>query len=280
MILGCLALTAFGAWRWGASSGRVTVLILGLDRRPGQGYVVRSDTMMLATAYPPGPRIGLLSIPRDLYVDIPGYATNRINTAHFWGENEAEGRGPELAKQTVSHNFGVPVQRFVRVDFNGFRAVVDAIGGLDVEVEEAVVDNSYPTEDHGVTRIEIPAGRQHLDGETALQYARSRHGSSDFDRAERQQQIMVALARRMLEPTSWRRFPALYRAVVDNIDTDLRIWEMLPVAATLLQVGPDGIEYHVIDREMVSPWTTPTGGSVLLPAWERITPLVQQLFTP
>ena len=280
MLVGCLGVAAFAMWSWGSTAGRVNVLILGLDRRPGQGYVVRSDTMMLVTAYPPGPRLGLLSIPRDLYVEIPGYATNRINTAHFWGESEAEGNGPSLAKQTVEQTFGVPVQRFVRVDFGGFRAVVDAVGGLDIQVDEAVVDNAYPTEDFGVTTIEIPAGLQHLDGEEALQYARSRHGSSDFDRARRQQQILIALARRVLAPSAWPRLPAVYRAVAGNVDTDLRIWEWLSVAATLLRVGPEGIEYQVIDREMVSPWTTPTGGAVQLPVWERITLLVQHLFSP
>ncbi len=276
----CLGMASFGLWQSSSSQGRLNVLVLGLDRRPGQGYVVRSDTMMLVTVNPLGPRIGLLSIPRDLYVDIPGYATNRINTAHFWGENEGAGRGPVLAKQTVEHNFGVPVHRFVRVDFDGFRAVVDAVGGVDILVEEPVVDNAYPTEDHGVIRIEILPGLQHMDGETALQYARSRHGSSDFDRASRQQQVLVALVRRVLNPVVWPRLPALYAALVDHIDADVRVWDLVPLAATLFRVGPDGIEYHVVGRDMTSPWTTPSGGAVLLPQWERITPMIHQLFAP
>jgi LCP family protein required for cell wall assembly len=280
VLCGCLGVAAFAAWQSSGFAGRINVLILGLDRRPGQGYVVRSDTLMLATVSPTGPRIGLLSIPRDLYVDIPGYATNRINTAHFWGENEAEGQGTVLAKQTVAQNFGIPVQRFLRVDFDGFRAVIDAVGGIEIEVDDPVVDHAYPTEDYGEITIEIPAGLQHMDGETALQYARSRHGSSDFDRTKRQQQIIVALAGRLLETSSWPRLPAAYQAFVRHVDTDLRIWELVLTAITLLRVGPDGIEHHTIDREMVSPWTTPTGGAVLLPDWERIAPVVQNLFTP
>jgi anionic cell wall polymer biosynthesis LytR-Cps2A-Psr (LCP) family protein len=182
--------------------------------------------------------------------------------------------------QTVEHNFGVPVHHYVRVDFEGFRAVVDAVGGIDVVVEEPIVDNAYPTEDYGTMRIEIPAGPQHMDGETALRYARSRHGSSDFDRAKRQQQILTALARRLLAPEVWPELPAVYRVMMDNVDTDLTIDDLLLLAPTLYRVGPDGIEHHVIGREMTESWTTPTGGAVLLPRWEAISPLVQELFTP
>jgi len=242
--------------------------------------VVRSDVLILATVYPAGPRVALLSIPRDLYLEIPGYGQNRINTAHFWGENEAEGQGPVLAMETVRQNFGVPVQHYVRLDFNGFRAIVDAIGGVDVNVEEPVVDYAYPTDDYGVITIEIPAGEQRMDGETALRYARSRHGSSDFERAQRQQQIMQAFIRRLLTPAVWPRLPIVYAAVMDNVGTDLTIGDILLLAPTLARVGPDGLERRVIDREMTQPWTTPTGGAVLLPRWEVITPVVQELFTP
>jgi LCP family protein required for cell wall assembly len=256
------------------------VLILGLDRRPDQGSVVRSDTMILMTIYPTGPRIALLSIPRDLYVEIPGYGTNRINTAHFWGENELAENGPVLAVQTVAQNFGVPVHYHVRVDFNGFRAIVDAVGGIDLVVERAIVDEGYPTEDYGTIRIEIPAGPQHMDGETALRYTRTRHGASDLDRAMRQQQVLTALARRLLEPEGWLRLPAVIQVVMENVETNMTTQDLLLLAPTLLRVGPDGIEQHVIGREMTEPWTTPTGGAVLLPRWEAIHPLVQDLFTP
>ena len=275
-----LGVAGYLVWEWTATVPRVNVLILGLDRRPQQSNVVRSDTIVLATVYPAGPRAALLSIPRDLYVEIPGHGTSRINTAHFWGENQANGNGPALAIQTVAHNFGVQAHRYVRLDFDGFRAIVDAVGGLDVFVEKPIVDNAYPTDDYGTMRIEIPAGLQHMDGETALRYARSRHGSSDFDRAQRQQQTIVALARRLLEPEVYASLPVIYRVVTDNVDTDVSFPDVLLLAPTLFRVGPDGIEHYVIDREMTRPWTTPTGGAVLLPRWEVIIPLVQELFTP
>jgi len=273
---GCVALT--GVWLSQTLASHTNILILGLDRRPEQGDAVRSDVIMLVTADPRDPRLVLLSIPRDLYVEIPGYGEGRINTAHFWGERERAGGGPDLAMDAVAANFGVPVHDYVRVDFDGFRAVVDAVGGIDVVVEERIVDDAYPTEDYGTMRIEIPAGAQHMDGEQALQYVRSRHGASDFDRAARQQKVLMALARRLSVPANWPRLPAVLRAVARHVETGMGPVRMLQVAVTALRVGPDGIEHHVIDRDMTRPWTTPTGGAVLLPRWEVIEPLVEGLF--
>ncbi len=277
---GGLALGGWILWRWSATLPRTNLLILGIDRRPEEEYVVRSDSMILTSLYPQAPEVTLLSIPRDLYVQIPGHGTSRINTAHFWGENDAPGGGPTLAMRTVEQNLGVPVHHYVRVDFDGFRAVVDAIGGIDIVVEEPLVDDTYPTEDYGTMRIEIPAGPQHMDGETALRYARSRHGSSDFDRAARQQQILIALTHRLAESSAWPRLPLVYLALTNAVDTDLTDGELLLLLPTLYRAGPENIIHRVIDRDMTQPWTTPTGGAVLLPDWEAIHPLVQELFTP
>lgn len=273
---GCLALALVGISQTGGA--RTNVLILGLDRRPGQGYIVRSDVLMVVTAHPQGPRLGLLSIPRDLYVEIPRFGQSRINTAHFWGEYERPGGGPNLAMETVATNFGVPVRHYVRLDFEGFRAVIDAIGGIEVVVDEGIVDNAYPTDDYGTKRIEIPPGPQHMDGERALQYVRVRHGSSDFERAARQQQVMLALARGLSSPQNLPRLPAVFRAVVENVDMNLGPVEMVRIAIAVVRVGADGTEHEVIDRDMTRPWTTPTGGAVLLPRWEAIDLLVEGLF--
>lgn len=280
VVAGVAAVGGYVFWQWTAALPRTNVLVLGLDRRPNQGTAVRSDTIILTTVYPAGRRIALLSIPRDLYVEIPGHGTSRINTAHFWGENGAEGSGPALAIETVAHNLGVHADHYVRVDFDGFRAIIEAAGGLDILVEKPIIDNAFPTDDYGTIRIEIPAGLQHMDGDTALQYARSRHGSSDFDRAKRQQQIVVALVQRFFQPEVWPNLPTIYRAVMGNVDTDISALDLMLLAPTFFRAGRDGIEHHVIDREMTTPWTTPTGGAVLLPRWEIIRPLTQELFTP
>jgi LCP family protein required for cell wall assembly len=285
IFVGGLFLGGLSWWRQSITQPRANVLILGLDRRPEEGYVVRSDVILLLTVYPLGPRVGVLSIPRDLYVGIPGQGADRINTAHFWGEaygaqTKTDGGGPALAMQTVTQDFGVPVQHYVRVDFEGFRAIVDAVGGIDIVVEEPIVDNAYPTDDYGITRIEIPAGRQRMDGETALYYARSRARSSDFDRLRHQQQIVIALFRRILDYEVWPDLPTIYQVVMDNVDTDLTFEDIMGLVPTLYRVGPDGIEFHEIGRDRVDPWTAPTGEKVLLPRWETINPVMQYLFMP
>lgn len=280
ILLSCICVASFGVWVSGATGRGTNVLILGIDRRPEQGYVVRSDVVMVAAARWREPSVALLSIPRDLYVEIPGVGQSRINTAHFYGEREREGGGPELAMETVARNFGVPVRHFVRVDFDGFSAVVDAAGGVDVEVAERIVDNAYPTEDYGTTRIEIPAGPQHMDGEMALRYVRTRHASSDFDRAARQQQVVQALVKRMTAPQSWLRLPAVGAAALEHVDTNLGPFQMLQLLVAAARVEPESIEHRVIDRDMTRPWTTPTGGAVLLPRWDIIEPVVEDLFGP
>jgi anionic cell wall polymer biosynthesis LytR-Cps2A-Psr (LCP) family protein len=140
------------------------------------------------------------------------------------------------------------------------------------------VDNTYPTEDYRTMRIEIPSGLQHMDGETTLRYVRSRHSSSDFDRARRQQQVLSALVRQFLAPGNWRRWPTAYTIAVDDFDTDLSVGDVVVLVSALLQVGPDGIEHLVIDHSFTTPWTTPSGGAVLLPRWRAIEPLVSDVF--
>lgn len=247
-----------------------TILVLGLDRRPDETGPTRSDTLLLMAVRPDVPQVALLSIPRDLYVEVPGHGQSRINTAHFFG-------GPALAAKTVALNFGVPIDRWARLDFNGFRAIVDAAGGVDIDVPRRIVDNAYPTEDYGVMRIEFPAGRQHMDGETALRYVRTRHDSNDFERAERQQQVVLALIGQLLQPSAWPRWPAVAHAFIQSVETNLRPWDILALLPTLVRVGPEGIKHVVINAEMTTPFTTPSGGQVLLPRWERIRPLVREI---
>ncbi len=285
ILVGGLALAGISWRRQSVTQPHTNVLLLGLDRRPEEGYVVRSDVMILLTVCSPEPCIGAISIPRDLYVEIPGYGDGRINTAHFWGEvykaqTETEEGGPALAMHTVAQNLSVPVHHYARVDFDGFRAIVNAVGGIDVVVEKPIADDAYPTDDYGTTHIEVFAGLQHMDGETALRYARSRSHASDLDRLGRQRQILTALIRRILDPKVWPNLPAIYRIVMDNVDTDMTFKDVMMLTPTLYRIGSDGIEYHVMGREMTDPWTTPAGNEVLLPRWEAIQPVIQELFMP
>jgi LCP family protein required for cell wall assembly len=277
VILGFLGVLAYALLRIPSPTN---ILVLGLDRRPEQGNAVRTDSLMVLHADPATGRLVMLSIPRDLWVNIPGWGEARINSAHVYAEIESPGTGPARAAETVSANFGVPIHRSLRLDFGAFRDVIDAAGGIEIDVPKPVIDNAYPTDDYGTVRIEIPAGLQHMDGETALQYARSRHGSSDFDRAARQQQILLALAKKLAQPEGWLSVPRVYLAFQNAVDTDLRLRDIFRLALAWKLAGEDNLETIVIDRTLTTPFRTAQGAAVLLPRWDLIYPLVQAGFTP
>lgn len=259
-------------------AGRTNILLIGLDRRPGETGPARADTLILTTVFPQDDYAGMLSIPRDLWVTLPDGSPNRINAAHFFAEADAPGSGPAATVQTVASNFGVTLNYYVRLDFAGFVRIVDAAGGIEVDVERPIVDYAYPTHDYGVMVVEFQPGRQHMDGERALQYARIRHGGSDFQRAERQQAVIAAFAARMASPAAWVRLPLVWAAVQSSVDTNLPPWQMARLAPTLLRLGPGGLDRRVIDQNMVTPYTTPAGASVVLPNWGRINPVLLEMF--
>lgn len=258
---------------------RTNILLLGLDRRPEEHtFVSRTDTLILMTVDAAHGYAGMLSIPRDLYVTLPDGSQGRINTAHFFAEAAQAGSGPAAAMQTVGQNFGVNVHNYVRVDFAGFVRIVDAVGGIDVDVPHPLRDDEYPTADYGVTTVAFEAGPQHMDGERALIYARIRHGSSDLQRAERQQLVMRACLRRLLQPGAWPRLPALAAAVQSAVGTDLTPVLLLRLAPTLLWAGQAGLDQRVLEPPLVEPSTTAGGGSVLLPVWSEINPVLLEMF--
>jgi LCP family protein required for cell wall assembly len=254
------------------------ILILGIDRRPEQNNATRADTIILLHSDLSGSRITLLSIPRDLWVTIPGWGEERINAAHLYGEMDSPGGGPALAAETINYNFGLTIHNTLRLDFDAFEQVIDAAGGIEIDVPAPIIDDAYPTADYGVTRIEIPAGRQHMDGATALQYARSRHDSSDFDRAARQQQILTALAKKMSAPSGLLRAPRVYQALQNAVESNLSLRDLVRLALAWQRAGDDGLEHIVIDWSLTTPYYTPQGADVLLPQWDLINPILKQHF--
>ena len=191
-------------------NGRVTILLMGIDARDKlQEGASRTDVLTLVTIDPISKTAAMLSIPRDLYVPLPGYnESQRINTAYYWGEvNDLPGGGPGFAEKTITDNFGVPVQRYAVIDFEGFKQIVDAVDGVEIDVPQEIVDYAYPTPDYGTEVLQIPAGRIHMDGELALKYVRTRHGDSDFGRLQRQQQVMLAIRDKALSIGSIDKVP-------------------------------------------------------------------------
>lgn len=266
-----LSLGLFGAVYWQAleQRGPVHVLILGIDERQNEQGPFRSDTMILAGFQPRETRVALLSIPRDLWVTIPDIGENRINTANFYG-------GPPLAKQTVAQTFGLPVHYYALLNFDGFVRLIDALGGIDVEVAQTLHDENYPTPDYGVKTIHIEAGQHHFDGAEALIYARSRYSTNDFDRARRQQEIIAAIRRRLLQPGAWLRLPAVVATLPGAVETDMPPGEWLALAVITLRAGE--LERAAIGPNEVTPFMTEGGGQVLLPRWEVINPILARLF--
>lgn len=260
LLVGLLLLGALVAAALLLTPTRESVLILGSDARPDeikQGVVGRTDTLLLLVADRATPRLAMLSVPRDLWVTIPGYGQERINAAFEFG-------GSQTAKQTVSNLLGQRVDRYALIGLQGVRDVVDAVGGVDITVAQAIHDDTYPTDDYGIQTVDIPAGRQHMDGDTALKYARTRHQDSDFARIARQQQVAAAVRTALLSPTNWPRIPAVAAAVRQSIQTDLSPLDLIAIGAAVLrqQGDPDRL---VIDTTLVTPVTGQDGAYLLDP---------------
>ena len=268
-----------------SARGRVNVLILGVDHRPedGKGSPSRSDTMIVATIDPINKSAGLLSIPRDLWTPIPlqdgTVIQERINSANVYGEMyNYPGGGPALARDTVQYNLGIRIHHYVLLDFEGFEALIDALGGVTLELTEPLVDNEYPTEDYGVKSIYIPAGVQHLNGEKALWYARSRHQDWDFGRVKRQQQLLMAIRDRALSLNVIPKIPSLWGRFQNAVTTDMGLSKIVSLALVAKDIKKDDIILRSLDTDYVLPDTAPDGAEVLLPLRDKIRPLIREVF--
>ena len=270
----------------GVGKDRINILVMGLDRRPREGQTLtRSDTMFVLTVDPQTKTAGILGIPRDLYVEIPngdgGYFEDRINTALVFGEvNDYKGGGHQLAIDTVEHNLGVKIGHYVIIDFEGFKEVIDALGGIDVDVPTYVSDPTYSwTELPGdYDPQEFEPGLQHMDGETALAYARIRQNSDDLDRIQRQQRIIFAVMDKALSLNVLRNALELWNKYKDAIDTDINDIQLAGFAKLAADISPEKISALSLGPA-TTPWMTPQGASVLLPSAEGIGRIVQALFS-
>lgn len=270
--------------RWEGTE-RVNILMMGIDQREHEQGPWRTDTMLVLTIDPVTMSGGMLSIPRDLWVPIPGYREGRINTAHYIGEiNDYPGGGPALAVKTVQYNLGVPIHHYARLNFTAFEQLVDLIGGIDVYVEEEIVDPTYPDEAYGYDPLYIPAGWWHFNGEMALKYARTRHtAGGDFDRAKRQQKVLLAVFEQVtrldLLPQLAPRAPELWKTLQGSVVTDLTLDQVIALARLASEVNPENIRYGVIDEHYAQFWITFDGQQVLIPLRDRIRELRDYIFT-
>lgn len=272
---------------WDGAS-RVTVLLIGLDYRDwvaGEG-APRSDSMILLTIDPLTKTAGMLSIPRDMWVNIPSFGYGRINMAYFYGEgSKLPGGGPELARKTVEQFIGVPVQYYAQIDFFAFVEFIDLIGGIEIYNDEELRLDPVGA---GKDKIKLTCcGLRELNGEKALAYARYRKGDEgDVGRAKRQQKVIIAIRNKVLSPEN---FPVLlgkaqqfFEEFSAAIQTNMAFDTALQLGVLAKDIPIESIEQGVIDYTMVTLDNTTLGGqnaSVMKPLPDKIRVLRDEIFT-
>lgn len=257
----------------------INILLLGSDTRSGTSF--RTDTIMIAIVRPKEGQISLVSIPRDLWVNIPDVGMQRINTAYQYGEIMGyAGGGPGLLKDTILFNLGVQIDHIAMVDFDGFRKIVDTIGGIEVPVscpytDWRLLDPTYdPENEDNWFLYTAGPGLMHMDGDLSLWYARSRKHSNDFDRGRRQQEVIRSIYAQALKSELIGRIPQLYSDLSSSFTTDLGLPDILKFSPLALHLTNANIRSYYIAGDLVTSWITPGGAYVLLPNIE----LIQQMF--
>jgi LCP family protein required for cell wall assembly len=218
---------------------RLNILLLGVDSRDDTSATKNTDTMIVLSLDPVNKTGAMLSIPRDLYVDRPGVFTDKINAAYAFG-------GYDLARKVVEDLLGIRLNAYALVDFDAFTKIIDSVGGVVIDVRRPVRDESYPTPDYGIERLDITAGPQLMDGQTALRFARSRHDTNDYSRAQRQQLVLSALRIRMAEGDFLRGFPSLIDRVGSVVQTNFDPANILPLAQFGTGIDGDAIRSEVL----------------------------------
>ncbi|MFN0070947.1 MAG: LCP family protein [Chloroflexota bacterium] len=243
---------------WFFSPPNLSLLVLGSDARPSElaaGDRGRTDTLVAYVADRVSGRNLLISVPRDLWVQTSPTSSGKINTVYRQG-------GGEAAKGAVTQALGLPVDRYLVIGLQGVRDIVDALGGIDILVDTAIRDTSYPTDDYGTTVFEITPGPHHLDGETALRYARTRHGDDDLARIARQQRVMLGIRDAISSPANVWRLPNTALAISRATMSDLN---PLDVASLMVAYAraPGPPERMTPTWNMVLPFTAPSGEAAL-----------------
>jgi LCP family protein required for cell wall assembly len=240
------------------------ILVLGTDAArevPG-----RTDTIMVLAIDRKTNQIGIVSIPRDLYVDLPGYGKERINAAYITGEvAKYPGGGPALARRVVEESVGIPTQHYAIIRQEGLGRLVDALGGvtvtLDCPLYEMVSSQKSPT---GLKTFTLPAGKVHLDGRTAIKFAIYRYVESDFGRVGRQQQLIWAIRNRALQINLLPKIPELWQALADTFTTDLSLPDMIRLATLGTRLKSENVHGLVLGRDVVEGFMTEEGWQVLV----------------
>jgi len=237
----------------GFKEGRINVLLLGMRGENIPGGSLLADTIMLVSLKPEENKVAMISVPRDLHTNIPGYGYSRkINAAHVLGEREEEGKGMELMQKIIEEVCGIPVHYTVTVNFQAMREVVDTLGGVEVHLDKPFEEPTQFVEGQECGGVfSLPAGDVTLNGEQSLCYARARFASSDFDRARRQQDILMGMKEKALATgtlTSFSKVNSLAGIVGDNVRTNMASWEMQKLFGIAQRVDNPEIVHKVLDN--------------------------------
>ena len=268
---------------------RLSILLLGVGGEGHDGSEL-TDTILLSTADLKTQQVGMLSIPRDLAYPLGSGRFIKINAVNAYAEQKNPGQGARETGDAFEELLGVKIDHVVKVNFKAFEELIDAIGGVDIKVENSFVDNEYPTEDDKWQTVSFKVGDEHMSGARALVYARSRHGSngegSDFARSRRQQIIILAVKKKLLSMgtlTNPSKLLKLYQVISSNIQTDLTPWEIMKLAPLVKQFSSDEVNMKVLTNaqngELVN--QTVSGAYMLFPKkpdWSQIRDIAQHPF--
>lgn len=253
------------------------VVLLGLDRRPDAKGAGLTDSIVIAVLDEQSGHAGLVSVPRDLWVTIPGHGEDRLNVILAVAARQKVD-GLELFKRVLGDTLAFPIEHALVLDLAVFERVVDAVGGVDLDVPCAIIDSFVDSRvEGGRRRLDVPAGPSHLDGVTAAMYVRSRHGRSDFSRARRQQAVLLGVRDRVLESGELGAIPRLYTAFERSIRTDLRRIDLLSLAEDALSLDRSRLHGLVLAPPLTEARRTEDGKSVLIPKPDAITPALDAL---
>jgi len=246
---------SFGKTLQSDANGKTNILLVGIGGEGHDGPNL-TDTIIVASIDSKSKIVSMISIPRDLYVETKQTGRSRVNEVLHWGIQQfGKPEGMNILKDTVSKITGLPIQYYVKIDFNGFEKIVDSIEGVDVLVESDIYDPEYPKgETIGFETFSLKAGLQHLDGATALKYARSRHGNSggNYGRAKRQQELIYALKDKALSLkilTDPSKIQELFRSVGDSLETNISLAEIIELARFAKDMDRDNAIPFVINDD-------------------------------
>lgn len=238
-----------------------------------QSTEFRTDVMIVVMVDPKSHAVGVVNVPRDLFVNIPGRSPNRVNTLDEFG-------GPKLVKQVLGSTLGIPIDYYARIDFGGMVKAIDAMGGITVQVDcalqEGYPDASVPG---GIRRLKVVPGRTQMTGIMALDFSRSRQSTSVWDRMRRQNRVLLGVRERLLSADMFPRIPALWSATKDLLDTDVPPTLIVPLAKLAAEINLGNVHGMTVDWRMVTQTYTPAGAWVLIPNLPAVRAAVRNVFS-